>query len=278
MTDELSVIELILGASLTVKFVMATLVAASVTSWFMIVQRVIILQRANEELLDFEDRFWSGMDLAQLYREGSDAMEEGVDITGGEALFRAGFKEFSKLSRQPNMDAEAMLEGSRRAMRVALMRESDRLERHLPFLASVGSTSPYVGLFGTVWGIMHSFRGLATSSQATLAAVAPGISEALIATAMGLFAAIPAVLAYNRFAAKADALLNRYESFVDEFLGFVATPELCSEARQQLVRSRRAVAEINVVPYIDVMLVLLGYFYGDSTTAHAGCRGGFAEG
>ena len=152
MTDELSVIELILGASLTVKFVMATLVAASVTSWFMIVQRVIILGRANEELLDFEDRFWSGMDLAQLYREGSDAIEEGVDITGGEALFRAGFKEFSKLSRQPNMDAKAMVEGSRRAMRVALMRESDRLERHLPFLASVGSTSPYIGLFGTVWG------------------------------------------------------------------------------------------------------------------------------
>ena len=161
------------------------------------------------------------MDLAQLYREGSDAIEEGVDITGGEALFRAGFKEFSKLSRQPNMDAEAMVEGSRRAMRVALMRESDRLERHLPFLASVGSTSPYIGLFGTVWGIMHSFRGLATSSQATLAAVAPGISEALIATAMGLFAAIPAVLAYNRFAAKADALLNRYESFVDEFSGLL---------------------------------------------------------
>ena len=127
MTDELSVIELILGARLTVKFVMATLVAASVTSWFMIVQRVIILQRANAELLDFEDRFWSGMDLAQLYREGSDAIDQGMDITGGEALFRAGFKEFSKLSRQSNMDAEAMVEGSRRAMRVALMRESDRL-------------------------------------------------------------------------------------------------------------------------------------------------------
>jgi biopolymer transport protein TolQ len=172
-------------------------------------------------LLDFEDRFWSGMDLAQLYREGSTAIDEGFDITGGEALFRAGFKEFSKLSRQENMDADAMVEGSRRAMRVALMRESDRLEQHLPFLASVGSTSPYVGLFGTVWGIMHSFRGLATSSQATLAAVAPGISEALIATAMGLFAAIPAVLAYNRFAAKVDVLLNRYESFVDEFSGLL---------------------------------------------------------
>ena len=221
MTDELSVIELIMGASFTVKLVMAILVAASVTSWFMIVQRVIILQRANAELLDFEDRFWSGMDLAHLYREGSSAIDEGADITGGEALFRAGFKEFSKLSRQPNMDAEAIVEGSRRAMRVALNRESDRLEHNLPFLASVGSTSPYIGLFGTVWGIMHSFRGLATSSQATLAAVAPGISEALIATAMGLFAAIPAVLAYNRFAARVDALLNRYDAFVDEFSGLL---------------------------------------------------------
>ena len=162
-----------------------------------------------------------GNDLAQLYREGSNAIDEGADITGGEALFRAGFKEFSKLSRQPSMDAEAIVEGSRRAMRVALTRESDRLEHNLPFLASVGSTSPYIGLFGTVWGIMHSFRGLATSSQATLAAVAPGISEALIATAMGLFAAIPAVLAYNRFAARVDALLNRYDAFVDEFSGLL---------------------------------------------------------
>lgn len=221
MTDELSVIELIMGASFTVQLVMAILVAASITSWFMIVQRAIILQRANAELLDFEDRFWSGMDLAQLYREGSDAFEEGTNITGGEALFRAGFKEFSKLSLQPNMDAEAIVEGSRRAMRVALNRESDRLEHNLPFLASVGSTSPYIGLFGTVWGIMHSFRGLATSSQATLAAVAPGISEALIATAMGLFAAIPAVLAYNRFAARVDALLNRYDAFIDEFSGLL---------------------------------------------------------
>lgn len=221
MADELSVIELIMGASFTVKLVMAILVGASVTSWFMIVQRAIILQRADAELVDFEDRFWSGMDLAQLYREGSNTIEEGADITGGEALFRAGFKEFSKLSQQPSMDAEAIVEGSRRAMRVALNRESDRLEHNLPFLASVGSTSPYIGLFGTVWGIMHSFRGLATSSQATLAAVAPGISEALIATAMGLFAAIPAVLAYNRFAARADALLNRYDAFVDEFSGLL---------------------------------------------------------
>ena len=222
MTDELSVIELILGASLTVKFVMATLVAASVTSWFMIVQRVIILQRANEELLDFEDRFWSGMDLAQLYRQGSDAIEDGIDITGGEALFRAGFKEFSKLSRQPNMDAEAMVEGSRRAMRVALMRESDRLERHLPFLASVGSTSPYIGLFGTVWGIMNSFQSIAESKNTSLAVVAPGIAEALFATALGLAAAIPAVIAYNKFAGDLDRVGGRLETFAQEFSTLLA--------------------------------------------------------
>jgi biopolymer transport protein TolQ len=156
-----------------------------------------------------------------LYREGNQAVADGQLPTGVESLFRAGFKEFSRLSQQADIDADAILEGSRRAMRVALMRETDRIEQHLPFLASVGSTSPYIGLLGTVWGIMHSFRGLANATQATLATVAPGLSEALIATAMGLFAAIPAVLAYNRLAARSDALLNRYEAFVDEFSGIL---------------------------------------------------------
>ena len=149
-----------------------------------------------------------------------------------ESLFRAGFKEFSRLSQQADMDADAILEGSRRAMRVALMRETDRIEQHLPFLASVGSTSPYIGLLGTVWGIMHSFRGLANATQATLATVAPGISEALIATAMGLFAAIPAVLAYNRLAARSDALLNRYETFLDEFSGILQRQTYALKASQ----------------------------------------------
>jgi len=221
MTQELSLVELILGASALVQIVMLILVLASLVSWFLIVQRVMLMRRTDDELLSFEERFWSGIDLAQLYREGNQAVAEGQLPTGVESLFRAGFKEFSRLSQQADIDADAILEGSRRAMRVALMRETDRIEQHLPFLASVGSTSPYIGLLGTVWGIMHSFRGLANATQATLATVAPGISEALIATAMGLFAAIPAVLAYNRLAARSDAFLNRYETFVDEFSGIL---------------------------------------------------------
>ena len=221
MTQELSLIELILDASILVQIVMLILVLASVTSWFLIIQRVMLMRRTDDELFLFEEQFWSGVDLAQLYREGNQAVADGQLPTGVESLFRAGFKEFSRLTQQSHMDADAILEGSRRAMRVALMRETDRIEQHLPFLASVGSTSPYIGLLGTVWGIMNSFRGLANATQATLATVAPGISEALIATAMGLFAAIPAVLAYNRLAARSDALLSRYEAFVDEFSGIL---------------------------------------------------------
>lgn len=233
MNEELGLFELILGASLTVQAVMLVLFMASVVSWYMIVQRVLLLGRTNHELLDFEERFWSGIDLAALYREGNQAVADGHPPTGVESIFRAGFKEFSRLSQQTDIDADAILEGARRAMRVATLRESDRLEHHLPFLASVGSTSPYIGLFGTVWGIMHSFRGLANATQATLATVAPGISEALIATAMGLFAAIPAVLAYNRFAARVDSLINRYDSFVDEFSGILQRQTYAQRAHRK---------------------------------------------
>ncbi|MEE4203451.1 MAG: protein TolQ [Halieaceae bacterium] len=232
MNEELGILELVLGASITVQLVMLVLLLASVVSWFMIVQRFLLLRRTDIELLTFEERFWSGIDLAKLYREGNEAVTEGHLPTGAESIFRAGFKEFSRLSQQADNDADGILEGSRRAMRVALMRESDRLEANLPFLASVGSTSPYIGLFGTVWGIMHSFRGLANATQATLATVAPGISEALIATAMGLFAAIPAVLAYNRFAARVDILINRYESFMDEFSGILQRQTYAVRARR----------------------------------------------
>lgn len=232
MSEELGILELILGASFTVQLVMFILLLASVVSWFMIVQRFLLLRRTDTELLNFEERFWSGVDLAKIYREGNEAVSDGHLPTGAESIFRAGFKEFSRLSQQADSDPEGILEGSRRAMRVALMRESDRLEANLPFLASVGSTSPYIGLFGTVWGIMHSFRGLANATQATLATVAPGISEALIATAMGLFAAIPAVLAYNRFAARVDTLINRYESFVDEFSGILQRQTYAVRARR----------------------------------------------
>ena len=217
MEDQLSLIELVSNAGPTVQIVMALLLLASITSWFMIVQRLLYFRSAGAEMLDFEEHFWSGIDLAELYREGNGRAADGQPIIGMEGVFRAGFKEFSKLANQVDIQAEAMLEGARRAMRVAMLREEERLEKHLPFLATVGSTSPYIGLFGTVWGIMNSFRGLANTSQATLATVAPGISEALVATAMGLFAAIPAVMAYNRFAARVDVYGKRYDTFVDEF-------------------------------------------------------------
>jgi biopolymer transport protein TolQ len=226
-------LDLVWNASFTVQLVMGILLAASIVSWYMIVNRFLYLRNANDEMYRFEERFWSGIDLSQLYREGNDKAQDGQAILGFESIFRAGFKEFSRLAQQSQMDSEALIEGSRRAMRVAVMREEERLERHLAFLASVGSTSPYIGLFGTVWGIMHSFRGLANSTQATLATVAPGISEALVATAMGLFAAIPAVLAYNRFASKVEVLSNRYDTFVDEFSGILYRQAFALRSREK---------------------------------------------
>lgn len=233
MEEQLSLLDLVWNASFTVQFVMAILLLASMMSWYMIVNRYLYFRNANDEMYRFEERFWSGIDLSQLYREGNDKAADGHAILGMESIFRAGFKEFSRLAQQSDMDSEAMIEGSRRAMRVAVMREEERLERHLAFLASVGSTSPYIGLFGTVWGIMHSFRGLANSTQATLATVAPGISEALVATAMGLFAAIPAVLAYNRFASKVEVLSNRYDTFMDEFSGILDRQAYALRAREK---------------------------------------------
>ena len=213
MESELSVWYLIANAGVLVQLVMLLLALASVVSWALIFQRVQVFRKAKKAQNAFEERFWSGMDLGKLYRE---VAENPTPFSGMESVFRSGFKEFSRL-RQQSRDADAVMEGSQRAMRVAFSKEQERLEAHLPFLATVGSTSPYVGLFGTVWGIMNSFRGLAQAQQATLATVAPGISEALIATAMGLFAAIPAVIAYNRFSAMSDALLKNYETFAEEF-------------------------------------------------------------
>ena len=233
MEEQLSLMELVWNASFTVQFVMVILLLASIFSWYMIVNRYLYFRDANDEMYRFEERFWSGIDLSQLYREGNEKASDGSAILGMESIFRAGFKEFSRLAQQPEMDSEAVIEGSRRAMRVAVMREEERLERHLAFLASVGSTSPYIGLFGTVWGIMHSFRGLANSTQATLATVAPGISEALVATAMGLFAAIPAVLAYNRFASRVEVLSNRYDTFMDEFSGILYRQAFALRSREK---------------------------------------------
>jgi biopolymer transport protein TolQ len=212
VTEQLSLWSLIADASLLVQMVMALLFAASVISWIMIVQRGLYLSNASKTLREFEDNFWSGVDLNKLYRDSSQGASEGLA-----AVFRAGFREFNRLTEKGNVDADAVMEGTERSMRVALSREEEKLNTNLPFLASVASVSPYIGLFGTVWGIMNSFRGLANVQQATLATVAPGISEALIATAMGLFAAIPAVLAYNRYSAKAYTVLGGYETFAEEF-------------------------------------------------------------
>ena len=177
-----------------------------------IFQRWRALDRIQLELNEFEDYFWSGIDLRELHRD----LQDDSSLTGIETVFVAGFTEFQRLSEQPHTDPDSIMQGVQRVMRVEVSREEERLEKHLAFLATVGSTSPYVGLFGTVWGIMNSFRSLANMSQATLASVAPGISEALIATAMGLFAAIPAVIGYNRFSARVEVLMKRYEAFADE--------------------------------------------------------------
>ncbi len=217
MTQELSVWHLIANASLTVQAVMVLLFMASIISWFMIVQRGFYFHASNKAMHQFEQQFWSGIDLSQLFRKGSVRGEAGASFVGMESIFRAGFKEFSRLRQQVGVDPDVVMDGAQRAMRVATAREEEQMDMHLSFLATVGSTSPYVGLFGTVWGIMTSFQGLATMHQATLAIVAPGISEALVATAMGLFAAIPAVVAYNRYSARVDILLNKYETFADEF-------------------------------------------------------------
>jgi len=217
MNDEpLSIIYLITNASLLVQLVMLILVLASVVSWFMIAQKVMYQGKAHNAFRAFEKTFWSGGDLTQLYRQGNSKANKN-DLDGVENIFRSGFKEFSRLRQQSGTEADAIMEGTERAMRVSLVREQEKLEANLPFLASVASVSPYIGLFGTVWGIMNSFRGLANQSQATLATVAPGISEALVATAMGLFAAIPAVLAYNRFSARAESLTSGYQTFAEEF-------------------------------------------------------------
>ncbi len=213
MGADTSVWTLVADASMLVQLVLLLLLAASVGSWWMIFQRIQVFKQARRAQRLFEERFWSGMDLGHLYRDVSTTP---TPYSGMESIFRAGFKEFTRL-RQQSQDPDAVMQGTERAMRVALSREQEKLELHLPFLATVGSTSPYVGLFGTVWGIMTAFRGLAQLQQATLATVAPGISEALVATAMGLFAAIPAVVAYNRFGAQSEALLKNYDTFAEEF-------------------------------------------------------------
>jgi biopolymer transport protein TolQ len=209
---ELSVIRLVVQASLVVQIVIGLLLAASLMSWAIIFRKRMLVRRARRDADRFESSFWSGGDLSSLYR----AIESRGNATGMESIFEFGFREFARLRQQGGMAADMLLEGSRRAMRVAQLKETDRLEQSLATLATVGSTSPYVGLFGTVWGIMSAFSSLGNVQQATLAQVAPGIAEALIATAAGLFAAIPAVIAYNRYADQVSRLELRYDAFMEE--------------------------------------------------------------
>jgi len=209
----MSILSLVSNASFVVQIVLAGLLVVSIIAWTMIIQKWQVLKKAKDEADLFEQRFWAGADLVVLYK----TLAQRKNAQGMAAIFEAGFHEYAKLHKQPGRDSEAVLEGAQRAMRVTLNREVDKVESGLPFFATVGSTSPYVGLFGTVWGIMNAFRALGQVEQATMSMVAPGIAEALIATAMGLFAAIPAVIAYNRYSYSVERLEARYDGFMEEF-------------------------------------------------------------
>ncbi len=213
VTHDLSIVSMIVNASIVVQVVMGMLALASLLSWTYIFMKLFAIRRARREAESFEREFWSGSDLVGLYQRAASGR---YSAAGMERVFEAGFKEFLKLKGRAGSDMSALMDGTRRAMKATYQREMDVLESHLSFLATVGSVSPYIGLFGTVWGIMNAFRGLSNVAQATLAQVAPGIAEALVATAMGLFAAIPAVIAYNRFSHDIDRLASRYESFMEE--------------------------------------------------------------
>ncbi len=213
----LSILHLIMGASWLVQAVMLTLFLASVISWFMIDHKRSSYKRYMRIADDFEDEFWSGGEMSRIYETWS----QGGVSKGIVNIFIAGYREYNRLAQKTNVNRTEMVDGVHRSMRVALSREVDHLETNLSFLATVGSISPYIGLFGTVWGIMNSFMSLGVQQQVTIATVAPGIAEALIATAMGLFAAIPAVVAYNRFAHTAEKLTTRYEVFMEEFVSIV---------------------------------------------------------
>jgi biopolymer transport protein TolQ len=213
-SGELDLLQLVLHASLPVQLVMILLLVGSIASWVIIFRKKKVLDDAKRHADEFEERFWSGADLAALFRDVTGRERR---LSGLESIFEGGFREFARLRQKRGVDSRTQLEGAQRAMRASLAREVDQLDHNLEFLANVGSIAPYVGLFGTVWGIMISFQGLANVKEATIATVAPGISEALVATAMGLFAAIPAVWAFNRYQTKVERMNVRYETFAEEF-------------------------------------------------------------
>jgi biopolymer transport protein TolQ len=219
MNQDLNILHLVTQASLVVQLVMAILLMVSLASWTVIFGKLFGLKRVRNDNDDFEREFWSGRSVQELYGQSERRAEHGAPM---ERIFTAGMREFLKLRERRVADSSALLDGARRAMRASYQRELDVVESNLSFLATVGSVSPYVGLFGTVWGIMHAFSGLSNLQQVTLATVAPGIAEALVATALGLFAAIPAVIAYNRFARDIDRIAMQLETFMEEFSNILA--------------------------------------------------------
>lgn len=229
MNYDASLLNYFWNASVVVKGVMVILLFASIVSWTYILQRIFYLKDVRNAANKFEQAFWSGEDLSRLYADTR------RDHEGIESIFHAGYKEYVRFRKQPGAPMESVMENTRRAMQVAQMREQDRLERRLPFLAIVGSTSPYVGLFGTVWGIMQSFTALASVQQASISMVAPGIAEALIATALGLFAAIPAVIAYNRFLTDIGRLMSRFDAFKEEFTNILIRQSQMNPAQIEAV-------------------------------------------
>ena len=236
VSHDLTIVSMIVNASIVVKVVMVILLLASMLSWTYIFMKMFSIRRARRLADEFEREFWGGTDLVGLYQRAASGRYSTVGL---ERIFEAGFKEFLKLKGRPGSDLSTLLDGTRRAMKATYQREMDTLESHLSFLATVGSVSPYIGLFGTVWGIMNAFRGLSNVAQATLAQVAPGIAEALVATAMGLFAAIPAVIAYNRFSHDIDRLASRYESFMEELQNILQRQAHLPEATDTVVQRPR---------------------------------------
>ncbi|NIH15414.1 Tol-Pal system protein TolQ [Serratia symbiotica] len=227
MTD-MNILDLFLKASLLVKLIMLILICLSVASWAIIIQRTRILNVATRDAEAFEDKFWSGVELSRLYHESQARRDS---LTGSEQIFYAGFKEFARLHRANNHEPESVIEGASRAMHISMNRELEALENHISFLGTVGSISPYIGLFGTVWGIMHAFIVLGAVKQATLQMVAPGIAEALISTAIGLFAAIPAVMAYNRLNQLVNKLEQNYGNFMEEFTAILHRHAFSSDSK-----------------------------------------------
>lgn len=214
VSQDLSLLSLLTNASVLVQLVLVILLAMSMISWWFIFRKMFVVREALRRTEEFERSFWSGADLGTLYQAAASNRANAGSL---EHIFESGFREFVKLRKQHGINLSVLMDGTRRAMRATYQREMDHLESHLSFLATVGSVSPYIGLFGTVWGIMNAFRGLANVGQATLAHVAPGIAEALVATAMGLFAAIPAVVAFNHYVRHIERLSTRYDSFMEEF-------------------------------------------------------------